>query len=107
MDTPDAPLAGTNLWDSPVAEIHPGQLASYGNDPVIVSAARNAMHRILYNVANSNAMNGISSNDQIVSVTPWWQTAILALQVTLGVLTVLCAWQLVAAIRKNKAAKAA
>ena len=107
MDTPDALLAGTNLWDSPDAEIHPGQLASYGNDPVIVSAARNAMHRILYNVANSNAMNGISSNDQIVSVTPWWQTAILALQVTLGVLTVLCAWQLFVAIKKNKAAKAA
>lgn len=105
MDTPDALLAGTDLWDSPDELIHPEQLASYGNDPVIVTAARNAMHRILFNVANSNAMNGISSSDQIVAVTPWWQTAITVLQVTLGALTALCAWQLYKAVKAKKAVK--
>ena len=105
MDTPDALLAGTDLWDSPDELIHPEQLASYGNDPVIVTAARNAMHRILFNVANSNAMNGISSSDQIVAVTPWWQTAITVLQVTLGALTALCAWQFFKAVKAKKAVK--
>lgn len=39
-------------------------------------AMRLAAKRICYQTAWSNAMNGISSSTQIVSVTPWWQSAL-------------------------------
>lgn len=39
-------------------------------------AMRQSAKRICYQTAWSNAMNGISSNTQIVSVTPWWQSAL-------------------------------
>ena len=102
MSTMDGLMAGTDLWDSPEAEFHPGMMNEYKDYPVFVTAARNAMHRILYNVANSNAMNGFDAGATIVPVTPWWQTAITVLQVTMGVLTVLCAWQLVKALKAKK-----
>ena len=37
---------------------------------------RQSAKRICYQTAWSNAMNGISSTTQIVSVTPWWQSAL-------------------------------
>ena len=50
---------------------------------------REAMHRILYTVVHSNAMNGVSAGTAIVAVTPWWQTLIKGLQIGFGVLTAL------------------
>ena len=38
------------------------ELAAYENDPVIVSAMRQACHYNLYALANSAAMNGIGEN---------------------------------------------
>jgi len=34
---------------------------------------RKATHNIIYAIANSNAMNGISADSQVVEITPWWQ----------------------------------
>ena len=42
---------------------------------------------ILYTVANSNAMNGWSSADRLKVITPWWKTALYALDTVLAVLT--------------------
>ena len=39
-------------------------------------AMRLAAKRICYQTAWSIAMNGISSTTQIVSITPWWQSAL-------------------------------
>ena len=47
-------------------------------------------------------MNGISVNTKIVEVTPWWQTALTVLDITLGVLTAASAAMLVTAIRQKK-----
>ena len=57
---------------------------------------------ILYTVANSNAMNGWSSADRLKVITPWWKTALYALDTVLAVLTVLCIWRLVVAIKRKK-----
>ena len=47
------------------------------SDAYIVTEMRESMHKILYTVANSNAMNGWSSADRLKVITPWWKTACL------------------------------
>lgn len=57
-------------------------------DPVLLTAAREACHRILYSFIHSNAVNGISEDARIVLVTPWYQTVLRALVVMFGILAV-------------------
>lgn len=47
---------------------------------------REAAHRILYTVSQSNAMNGYDSDTRVILITPWWQKALLAFNVTFGIL---------------------
>ncbi|MBQ8621141.1 MAG: glycoside hydrolase family 3 C-terminal domain-containing protein [Oscillospiraceae bacterium] len=100
-------LAGTDSWDSSAVQWTDDLNNLYKNDPDICQAMRQASHRILYTVANSNAMNGISSNSTIVSVTPWWQIALYTLCGVMAAGTLLCAVKLVLSIKKSKAAKQA
>ena len=107
MDLVDGLIAGSDIWDSPMPKIHTTKAANYENDAYIVTQMRNAMHHILYTVVNSNAMNGWASTDTLKTITPWWQTALIVLDVVLAVLTVLCIVMLVKRIKASKAAKAA
>lgn len=59
--------------------------------------------RIIYTVGNSNAMNGVSADNEIVEVRAWWQTAIVVLDVVFGLLAALSIFMLVKYIRKSKA----
>ena len=45
---------------------------------------------------HSRGMDGIGNNTRIVSVTPWWQTALNAAQITFAVLSVVAVGLLVA-----------
>ena len=69
------------------------EFADYGpngstpNAP-LARALRESSHRILYTVLHSRGMDGIDSNTKIVSVTPWWQTALLVTQIVFAVLSV-------------------
>jgi beta-glucosidase len=45
-------------------------LARFEDDPVVVSAMREAAHHNLYAIANSQAMNGIGPNTKIKAVEP-------------------------------------
>ena len=47
---------------------------------------RESAKRILYHTVTSNAMNSYSSNTNIVTVTPPWETAVIAVDVVFGVL---------------------
>lgn len=47
-----------------------------------------ALKHYMYVFANSNAMNGLSPDMEVVHVTTWWEKAILAADITLGVLAV-------------------
>ena len=94
-------LAGTDTWDNRF----PGwneNLLEYRDDPVIVSAMRQATKRICYTVANSHAMNGISPNDKIVRVTPYWEVLLIVLSTLFGVLTALFGTMLGLTIYKGK-----
>ena len=95
-------LAGTDSWDSSAVQWTDDLNNLYKNDPNIAQAMRQAAHRILYTVANSNAMNGISANQEIVAVTPWWQAALYALCTVMAVMTVFSAAMLVRAIVRKK-----
>ena len=100
-------LAGTDSWDSSDVQWTTELTTQYKDCPEVVQAMRQSTHRILYVIANSCAMNGFTADTKIVSVTPWWQTALIVLDVVLGVLIVVCIWRLVVAIKRKKAAKAA
>ena len=102
MDLVDGLIAGSDIWDSPMPKIHTTKAANYENDAYIVAEMKDALHNILYTVVNSNAMNGWSAGDRLETVLPWWQTAIYALIAVLAVLTALCAWRLVVAIKLKK-----
>ncbi len=102
MDLVDGLIAGSDIWDSPMPRIHTTKAANYENDAYIVAQMKDALHNILYTVVNSNAMNGWSAGDRLETVLPWWQTAIYALIAVLFILTVLCAWRLVVAIKLKK-----
>ncbi len=60
----DGVLAGVTTYDAMLPNIN-NELPGYENDPVIVSAMREACHHNLYALANSSAMNGIGANTTI------------------------------------------
>ena len=97
-------LAGSNSWDSSAEQWTDDLLTLYKDDPAIVSALRESAHRILYTVANSNAMNGISSSARVETITPWWKTALMGVDIAVGALFLLSAAMLVRSIMKKKKA---
>lgn len=99
-------LAGTDCWDSSSVRWTDDLNNLYRNDPDIAQAMRQATHRILYTVANSSAMNGLSASQKVVAVTPWWQMALYALCTVMAVLTVVSAVMIVRARKKTKKIKA-
>ena len=99
-------LAGTDSWDSSDVQWTTELTTQYKDCPEVVQAMRQSTHRILYVIANSCAMNGFTADTKIVKVTPWWQTALIVLDVVLAVLTVLCIVMLVKRIKASKAAAA-
>ncbi len=97
-------LAGSDSWDSSATQWTDELMELYRDDPDICQALRQAAHRILYTVANSNAMNGIDSNVRIVTVTPWWQTALYCLIGLCAVAVIFSGYRLFSAIKKSKKA---
>jgi beta-glucosidase len=64
----DGVLAGTTTYDAMLPNIN-NELPGYENDPVIVTAMREACHHNLYALANSSAMNGIGPDTVIKAQT--------------------------------------
>ena len=103
MDTSDALLAGSDIWDSPMPMIHTAYAsANFPSDNNMIAEMKEAMHNILYTVANSNAMNGLSVNDRIELITPWWQMAIYALMAVGALGTIGSVFMLVKNIKLKK-----
>lgn len=72
------------------------------DDGYLLSCLRRAAHNILYDVANSNVMNGYSANSIVVSVTPWWQPTMYGILGLFAVLDLLSLVMLTLAISKVK-----
>ena len=98
MDGADGVLAGSDLFDS-MTEIEWKQLKKYENDPVVVSAMRDSVHRIAYATLNSLAMNDIGPDTTIAYTKPAYVLVDIACFVLSGAGFVFC---LVFAIVKNR-----
>ena len=57
------------------------------NNPTIALGIRQSVHNILYVTANSNSMNGFSSNTRIYEVKEWWQVLVSDIQTGLAIAT--------------------
>ena len=106
MDVVQGLLAGGDAWDCNDASKWTDVLRTYEDDAEVVNAMRQATAHILYTVANSNAMNGVSANVEVVEITPWWQTAILAGDIVFGALAVISIFMAVRGRRKGQKAAA-
>ena len=83
-------LAGQDVWMDGGPEAFPADaLTRWKDNPTVCRAMREAVKRNLYVMANSSAMNGINRGAKIIYHAPWWQNAVLAVQIITGILTVL------------------
>ena len=78
-------------------------LEQYLDSPTVRQRLRDSSHRTLYALSRSSAMNGLTSSSQIILLLGWWQYVIVAIDITLGVLTAGAIAMLVLSIvRKGK-----
>ena len=89
--------AGTDIWDGFSAT----DLTNFKDNAYVAQLMRKAMHDLLFVQANSSVVNGLAATDKIVSVLTWWQTALIAADVVLAVLTAGCIFMLVKARKKK------
>ena len=84
----DGILAGTSYFDAMMPYVVK-LLPKYKNDPVIVSAMKEACHHNLYALANSSGMNGIGKDTIIKSTQPIVETMLGILSWVFGIVCVL------------------
>ena len=63
-------LSGTDLFLCTNAGVF--QIDNFESDAMVMQALRQASHRIMYAMVNSNVMNGLTPNTQIIAITPAW-----------------------------------
>ena len=89
-------LAGQDYWCGQKGNM--GTLDGTNDDPAIASAVHNAVKNVVFSVTRTNAMN--MGNATVISVTPWWQTALYAATGVMAVLTAGSAFMLVRSRKK-------
>ncbi len=98
--------------DIPDGELDLASLSAYGPkgatpNAAVAQAMRESSKRVLYTVLHSRGMDGISEYTKVVTITPWWQTALNVAQWSLLGLSVVALALLLADIfGKKKTAKA-
>jgi beta-glucosidase len=94
---------GSDLWDGiGYAETNTQKLTAYKDDAYVCQLMRQAVHRILYVQVNSSAMNGLASDDQIVTILTWWQTTLICADIAAGFLVCLGIAMIIVTARKGK-----
>lgn len=92
-DAVDGLIGGNTRWLCTSVNpnvIEPIQERIDAGDTVFMNALVEAVHHNLWNVVNSHAMDGFGPETEIVTLTPWWQTALYAVMAVTAVLTVAC-----------------
>ncbi len=101
MNLPQMLVAGCNLIDGQMDASHLD--ACKKNHADVAWGLRESVHRILYTVLHSRAMNGISGETIVKELTPWWQTLLNTLEISFAVITAgSVAWIFIAEILKKK-----
>ena len=104
MNMPAWLLAGGNLVDGVMDSSHLDASRPGNRHADVAYAVREAMHRILYTVVHSNAMNGVSVHTHVEKVIPWWQSAIWAAEGILGLGLLCCILSAILKARKVRKA---
>lgn len=76
--------AGCDTYD---ANFHKDEYDGLQDDKVFQYCLRISSKRICYTILNTAVMNGISSSTKVVYINTWWQNALIALEVSCGILT--------------------
>lgn len=90
MYAPTTITGGTDIYDGAGNRANHNretQLRAYRDDPYVMTKLREAAERIVYTVGQSAAMNGMSPDAIVRSITPWWEATLIAVTVVFGVLT--------------------
>ena len=95
----DGVLGGNTLFDAMMGKQYKQFVKEGKKDAVVVNALRDACHYNLYVLANSSAMNGLTSDSKVVKIIPGWK--IILWSVTIVCLS-LFAWQTTKAVRKRQ-----
>lgn len=103
MDIWDGLAAGTDLWLC--AGMNVWDIDGYASNPTVMNLLRNASKNILYTVANSNAMNGLSANSAVVSITPLWQKWLYGFDAAVAVISILGIYMITKGLLKAKKKK--
>ena len=100
----DGVMGGTTTYDSMLVYMLTGDggFYDYEDDPVVVNAMREACHRNLYAIANSQAMNGIGVSTRIKEKTTIAETVCMILACGLTFFTILFAIIWALKVRKFK-----
>jgi beta-glucosidase len=93
--------AGNDLWLNTDAELW--KLSDAEMTPTIIRYMQRSAKNIAFAISRSNAMNGLTSDAKIVSITPLWQIALIILSVIIFIATVLVAVFVTRRGRKSKA----
>ena len=88
VNGPDGVMAGVSIYDAMMSFVT-DTLPKYKNDPVIVSAMREACHHNLYAIANSCGMNGVGADTTIKVIRPTIVAAVITVARVSGILFVL------------------
>lgn len=103
----DGVMAGTDTFDTNGENIYKNFANTYKNNAAVAQAVRQSVKRVIYNVVRTNAMNGMSITSRVISVTPWWKTALIIVDSVSGAIVAGCTTMLVVSIilgkRKKKA----
>ena len=87
--TADSLIAGTSMFCLARRTNTMNSLVVDNNDTYLYEVLREVNHRYYYHYVNSTLINGLISEETIVvsDETPWWKTAIIALDAVIGLLT--------------------
>jgi beta-glucosidase len=74
-----------------------------GKDTAFQKELKQMLKYDLYTFANSNTMNGVTSDSRSVRVYPWWEVTLIAITVVFGILTALaCIWYIASLFPKKE-----
>lgn len=76
---------GNTMWATSGSVFYGYVVDKVPKDAKLLANMREACHVILYNVANSNGINGLSATAHVVSVTPYWEKLAYALIAVLSI----------------------
>lgn len=101
----DGVMAGTTAFDAMLTFYITNALPEYEDDPVVVSAMREASHQNLYAIAHSCGMNGVGPNTVIVAKTPGLLVLVRVLTILVGIGFVVSLVMWIRKMRKFKTAE--